>query len=399
MQSYFTTFPFLKSLDSLPYFPLEYLISFFSTEEQSDVWRSQVRPREIERKSTVPPRYEEALQSAAMAVHARRERDNAAPLLVNLGPLWFDHEMNTIWRASTWEEGDCPWESPPGLGLCPLDVVLSVCSRLHEHLSKKPRKGQGDPFAVLHARSCTHTSAQLVTFLATCHLIYSCGYDSVGNALSDVCIVSPNKSDTRRILPGQRRYCEYLICMLHNPELLPKGGDVGDPIVITTITFSKLSTFAPGKGAADHSRPGILAMPNYRIGSSIDGGSTGASTPRDDLSETDMGLGHSAVNAGRIMLTVYCRGKNIWTCGVAPGSVDEEADLLTFDLGRNGAGVAVRGDVILAIWFEDHKSGFERPAVAYAFHTAFVDCGDGGSAKMRVHARQLEVENQSKLIK
>ncbi|KAG7670605.1 hypothetical protein Ndes2526A_g00379 [Nannochloris sp. 'desiccata'] len=409
-------------------------------EEQPDIWRSQVHAREVERKSTVHPGYQQSLEAAAALIQARREQNDAAPLLVNLGPLWFDPVMNNIWKASTWEEGDCPWECPPGLGLCPLDVVLSVCSRLHEHLSKKPKEGKGAPFAVLHARTCTQTAGKLVTFLATCHLIYSCGFSSVSNAVRAVVPLPPDKIDSaRRLLPGQKRYCEYLTWMLHNPDQLPRDIDgTRGTIILSTITFSKLSIFAPngklmvtgagpeqqqqqtskrqrfawlgGGSASEHgvNTPisagggGLFRQASGMTTASLQGGGSstastprGGSTPVHGTSITDLAAltASPAVHPGRIMMTVYCRGRAIWTGGVAPGSVDEEADILSFDLGRGGRGVAIRGDVVLAIWFEDHKSGWDRPAVAYAFHTGFVSLPSFASRNINHHGQLNKEEN------
>jgi hypothetical protein len=324
--------------------------------------------------------------------------------------------MNNIWKASTWEESDCLWECPPGLGLCPLDVVLSVCSRLHEHLSKKPKEGKGAPFAVLHARTCSQTGSKLVTFLATCHLIYSCGFDSASNAMRAVSALPPDTTidSARRLLPAQKRYCEYLTWMLHSPDQLPRDIDgTNGMIILSTITFSKLSSFAP--------KITLGQLKNKCGGGGAGGGGTsstnstprGGSTPMAGSSITDLTTlaASPAVHSGRIMITVYCRGRDVWTGGVAPGSVDEEADILSFDLGRGGSGIAVRGDVVLAIWFDDHKSEYDRPAVAYAFHTGFVSLssspsataflgGSGGgdvdqSHRVRVYAHELDVENPS----
>ena len=93
----------------------------------------------------------------------------------------------------------------------------------------------------------------------------------------------------------------------------------------------------------------------------------------------------------------------MWTGGISPGLTIEENDVYAFDVGHRGAGQVVRGDVVLAIWFQDHKSECDKPAVAYAFHTAFVDCRGSavekeGMMRVRVTARQLDVGNQSEFI-
>ena len=45
-------------------------------------------------------------------------------------------------------------------------------------------------------------------------------------------------------------------------------------------------------------------------------------------------------------------------------------DMLGFDLD-----LAVEGDVTLAFWRGDHKSQWEAPAFAYAFHTSLTEAG------------------------
>lgn len=56
-------------------------------------------------------------------------------------------------------------------------------------------------------------------------------------------------------------------------------------------------------------------------------------------------------------------------------------------------GVPVLGDVTIAIWFGGHNLGerfYLRPALAYAFHTAFADVGVD-----RVSVPQLDVANSA----
>ena len=413
------------------------------TEETPETWRKYVHNHEIERTSTITPRYAELLHTAADAIRARHRTDHgAAPLLVNLGPPWFDSSMSTAWNASTWEEGDCLWESPPGIALCPLDVAVSVCARLHEHLSKGPQGGgvhsgsgssgstQGRPFAVLHARTHTPTAAKIATWLAICHVIYSCGFDSVSNALEAVLPVAPDTvASPNRILPGQRRYCDYLICMLHSPNLLPRGGDGETPIVLISLTFSKLSVYYQSiTTASTATTTATTTVDKSGSGRSTPVSSSPSSSafarkayPTNDSSSASLSSLSHPINPGRIMLGVFVRGKAVWTGGVSPGSIDEDIDTLSFDFSSSIApptpstptqkahnnnnannniikdGIPVRGDIVFAVWFEDHKSGYERPAVSYAFHTAFVDPGDSVDKghRIRIPARHLDVENYS----
>lgn len=73
------------------------------------------------------------------------------------------------------------WERPPGLGLCPLHILVTICSQMHQWLSLSP-----DNLVVLHARTCTGTERHLATFLAACHLIFSAGLDNVRLALDSL---------------------------------------------------------------------------------------------------------------------------------------------------------------------------------------------------------------------
>jgi hypothetical protein len=50
-------------------------------------------------------------------------------------------------------------------------------------------------------------------------------------------------------------------------------------------------------------------------------------------------------------------------------------------------GVKLEGDIAIGLWFGDHKSDTDPPALAYVFHTAFVH--DAGL--VRVRARRLDV--------
>jgi hypothetical protein len=140
------------------------------------------------------------------------------------------------------------WEAPPGLAVCPLHIVASICSQIHRYLSLSPdnmvvsghqqpmqcacartctspttiaHTGVGThwsghtlewahtsakatnkiaarsqappvspthaahvPLQVLHARTCTKTERYLVQFFAACHLVYSAGFENVRAALA-----------------------------------------------------------------------------------------------------------------------------------------------------------------------------------------------------------------------
>ena len=65
-----------------------------------------------------------------------------------------------------------------------------------------------------------------------------------------------------------------------------------------------------------------------------------------------------------------------------------QGGLVPFDIG-----VPVLGDVTIAIWFGEHNLGerlYQRPALAYAFHTAFAETGVD-----RVSIPKLDVANSA----
>ena len=48
-------------------------------------------------------------------------------LVLNLGPAWGNSDAYKLFQDNVIEIAFKEWESPPGLGICPLDVVFSVC--------------------------------------------------------------------------------------------------------------------------------------------------------------------------------------------------------------------------------------------------------------------------------
>ena len=52
----------------------------------------------------------------------------------------------------------------------------------------------------------------------------------------------------------------------------------------------------------------------------------------------------------------------------------------------------VHGDVVVAVWYNDHIEAWGPPLLSYAFHTAFVDCG----AKLRYQMADVDVPGTSR---
>lgn len=62
--------------------------------------------------------------------------------------------------------------------------------------------------------------------------------------------------------------------------------------------------------------------------------------------------------------------------------VSLQDDTLAF----NDLNIPVKGDIVVAMWFTDHMREWEPPALAFAFHTSFVECG-----VLRATAKKLDV--------
>lgn len=415
------------------------------TDESLQEWRQRTGPLlTLPKDTTAWKQHLAELEQASASMQARAGGHlKKAILMVNLGPFLPASKLDN-WVFSMWETGDWPWESPAGLGLLPLDLIASACSRVHNHLAEGGGSGSKEPSNVtlIHAHTCSGTGRPLAEFLGACHLIYSRNFDSAGAAMRAVKPLPPPNatgagfagfgvdgegsserqlpgvlSEKRKaqLLPGQRRYCEYLSWVLHHPRLLPQGADER-AIQLTTITFCKLSAFGRTDGGQPAAQTPKIASPKrtgsglFQLGGSVGGpaASSASSTPKGgpstESSATDLSQLTTWVNPHRLVLSVYCRGTEVWCGGVVPGSVNPDEDVLAFDLhwskGGRGpapeegceAGAVVAGDVVVAVWFGDHHARGDPPRIAYAFHTAFVD---GGSTRVRVYARHLDVPETS----
>ena len=277
---------------------------------------------------------------------------NGSSLLMNLGPVWNDVlDLKTC----VWQMQDCVWESPSGLGICPLDTLASICGRIHEHMARIK-----NPLVILHAHTCTGTGSQVAYFIAVAHHIFSAGVDSVGDAVLLIQkhrnVLSMDSASIVGLLPAQKRYCEYLSWILHHPHVVP---DHGAEYLLTRVKFRMLQSFhVRTSGEEDDWRP------------------------------------------ERLLMGVYCGGRQVWSGGVCPGSIVDDGDTLDFDIDGTDEydrGVCMSGDVVIAVWFNDHKSRWTPPRLAYAFHASFMpseDEGDGG--RVRLFARHLDTPDTSK---
>lgn len=74
------------------------------------------------------------LQAAATTIAGKHESTNLA-LVLNLGPAWLSAEAYTLFDNNVIEIPFKDWESPPGLGICPLGVIFTVCSSISSWLA------------------------------------------------------------------------------------------------------------------------------------------------------------------------------------------------------------------------------------------------------------------------
>ena len=80
-------------------------------------------------------RYKESLQAASKSIKESWPENADQALVLNLGPAWMNAESYALFRDNVIEIPFKYWESPPGLGLCPLDVLFTVCSSIASWLT------------------------------------------------------------------------------------------------------------------------------------------------------------------------------------------------------------------------------------------------------------------------
>ncbi|KFM23211.1 Formin-like protein 14 [Auxenochlorella protothecoides] len=312
------------SQEARPYYLTDRLLACVYEEDRESWNRSS-------RLSYLSDGYKQYLRELSVQLKGIRERggeagpgvkDPAGIQFVNLSPAWRDPDVYSYFNNSVMEFPLNIWERPPGLGLCPLHILVTICSQMHQWLSLSP-----DNLVVLHARTCTGTERHLATFLAACHLIFSAGLDNVRLALDSLpplggrpraskSLFDGNQENGFRtaaalnaLLPSQQRFGGYLAALLHAPHTLPPNS--ARPLLLKGILASRLGCLDPAGG-----------------------------------------------------------GRAVWTQGASLDVLSGQDDTLSFDVG-----LVVQGDVTLALWFADHVGEWEPPAAAYSFHTAFVEAG------------------------
>ena len=80
-------------------------------------------------------RYKESLQAASSFISEAWPDNAEQALVLNLGPAWMNVDSYSLFRNNVIEIPFKYWESPPGLGLCPLDVLFTVCSSISSWLT------------------------------------------------------------------------------------------------------------------------------------------------------------------------------------------------------------------------------------------------------------------------
>ncbi len=79
-------------------------------------------------------RYKAVLRAAAAHINRVHGSANGA-LVLNLGPAWLSGEAYSLFSNNVIEIPFKDWESPPGLGICPLGVIFTVCSSIASWLA------------------------------------------------------------------------------------------------------------------------------------------------------------------------------------------------------------------------------------------------------------------------
>ncbi len=100
-------------------------------------------------------RYKDVLATAAGQIGKLYGTSHEA-LVLNLGPAWLSPEAYGLFNNNVIEIPFKDWESPPGLGICPLGVIFTVCSSIASWLALNE-----DNVVVSHttyARSSCHMS-------------------------------------------------------------------------------------------------------------------------------------------------------------------------------------------------------------------------------------------------
>ncbi len=79
-------------------------------------------------------RYKAVLKVAAAQI-SRVHGSAHSALVLNLGPAWLSGDAYTLFSNNVIEIPFKDWESPPGLSICPLGVIFTVCSSIASWLA------------------------------------------------------------------------------------------------------------------------------------------------------------------------------------------------------------------------------------------------------------------------
>ena len=79
-------------------------------------------------------RYKGVLHAASDSI-ADSYGSSSGILALNLGPVWSNADAYKLFGDNVIEISFKEWESPPGLGICPLDVIFSVCYSISSWLN------------------------------------------------------------------------------------------------------------------------------------------------------------------------------------------------------------------------------------------------------------------------
>ena len=74
------------------------------------------------------------LKAAAAHIRASHDRPELA-MVLNLGPAWGKTDAYSLFANNVIEIPFKDWETPAGLGVCPLDVIFTACASISSWLN------------------------------------------------------------------------------------------------------------------------------------------------------------------------------------------------------------------------------------------------------------------------
>lgn len=106
-----------------------------------------------------------------------RHGSSGHALVLNLGPAWSNEEAYELFLNNVIEIPFKDWESPPGLAVCPLDIIFTVCSSIASWLATNDdhsvvrlappltEHGSSLPYALPATENCTVIKAMSIFLL------------------------------------------------------------------------------------------------------------------------------------------------------------------------------------------------------------------------------------------